>query len=115
MTDRCETFRNCRTTIPLSSLSFKSCNIPVVAELVALYSWLLLWLVAYFDPSFKALKRHLRVQESTFCCNSTDSFTLKDWHIAAIFTHSATHIHLLYITNVCDKLPILLHWLYICD
>ena len=70
------------------------------------------WLVAYFDPLFKALKQLLKVQERTFCSNSTNSFTLKDCRIAAIFIQHNTDdlaMFILYVTSACDKFPISLH------
>ena len=88
----------------------------IVAKLIALHSWLLLWLVAYFDPLFQVLKQLIKVQERTFCCNSTDSFTLKDCRIAAIFMQHNTDdltMFISYVTSTHDKFPIPLHWLYI--
>ena len=88
----------------------------IVAELIALYNWLLLWLVAYFNLLFQMLKHHLRVQERTFCCISTVCFTLKDWCILLSLrtvqhrlrenVYIVHNEHMWWVSN-----PI--HWLYI--
>ena len=77
-----------------------------------------------FDLLFQALKRHLKVQERTFCCISTGSFTLKDYldqRIDAISTRRNTDCFttgpfILYVTSARDKFALLLHhrhWLCI--
>ena len=62
----------------------------MVVELTALYRWLLLWLIVYFDPLFQVLKHYLKVQERTFCCISTDSFALKTG-AQLLSLHTAQH------------------------
>ena len=91
----------------------------IVAELVALYSWLLPWLIAYFDPLFQALKCHLKVQERIFLLYYYPFFHFERLvHSCYIYTQHNTDyltMFILCVTSVHDKFPIPLHWLYIYD